>query len=114
MPRARADQERKVNEATAYLNEVVARAKGEAEKIVNEVEGYKEQIIATGEAQRFLSVYPADLQQKNVTRRRIYLATMKVIMRDMDKVLIDNQTGGSGVVPYLPLDQLTRPRPTGG
>ena len=104
------------NEATAYLNEVVARAEGEAEKIVNEAEGYKEQkiAIATGESQRFLSVYAEYLQQKDVTRRRIYLETMKVIMRDMDKVLIDNQMGGSGVVPYLPLDQLTRSRPSGG
>ena len=113
---ARADKERKVNEATAYLNEVVARAEGEAEKIVNEAEGYKEQkiAIATGESQRFLSVYAEYVQQKAVTRRRIYLETMKGVMRDMDKVLIDNQTGGSGVVPYLPLDQLTRTRPTGG
>ena len=113
---ARADKERKVNEATAYLNEVVARAEGEAEKIVNEAEGYKEQRIslATGESQRFLSVYAEYLNQKDVTRRRMYLETMTVIMRDMDKVLIDNRMGGSGVVPYLPLDQLTRSRPTGG
>ena len=98
---ARADKERKVNEATAYLNEVVAHAEGEAEKIVNEAEGYKEQkiAIATGESQRFLSVYAEYLQQKDVTRRRIYLETMKVIMRDMDKVLIDNRRGGSGAVP---------------
>ncbi len=98
---ASADKERKVNEATAYLNEVVARAEGEAEKIVNEAEGYKEQKIAlaTGEAQRFLSVYAEYLQQKDVSRRRIYLETMKDIMRDMDKVLIDNRRGGSGVVP---------------
>ncbi len=101
MPTTRADQERKVNEATAYLNEVVARAEGEAEKIINEAEGYKEQRIAlaTGESQRFLSVYAEYLQQKDVTRRRIYLETMKGIMRDMDKVLIDNQMSGSGVVP---------------
>ena len=80
---------------------MVAHAEGEAEKIINEAEGYKEQriAIATGESQRFLSVYAEYLQQKDVTRRRIYLETMKVIMRDMDKVLIDNQTGGSGVVP---------------
>ena len=70
--------------------------------------------LATGEARRFLSVYAAYLQQKDVTRRRIYPEIIKGIMRDMDKVLIDNQTGGSGVVPYLPLDQLTRSRPTGG
>ncbi|MCZ6846613.1 MAG: hypothetical protein O7F69_12020 [Alphaproteobacteria bacterium] len=91
MPAARVDKERKVNEATAYPNEVVARA---------EAEGSKEQRIslATGEAQRFVSVYAAYLQRKDVTRRRIYLATMKDIMRDMDKVLIDNQMSGSRIV----------------
>ena len=45
-----------------------------------------------------MSVYAAYLQRKDVTRRRIYLATMKDIMRDMDKVLIDDQMGGSGIV----------------
>ena len=82
---------RKVNEATAYPNEVVARA---------EAEGSKEQRIAlaAGEAQRFLSVSAAYLKRKDVTGRRIYLATMKDIMRDIDKVLIDNQMGGSGIV----------------
>ena len=65
-----------------------------------EAKGYKEHRIAlaTGEAQRFLSVYAAYLQRKDVTGRRIYLATMKDIMRDMDKVLIDDQMGGSGIV----------------
>ena len=65
-----------------------------------EAEGYKEHgiALATGEAQRFVSVYAAYLQRKDVTRRRIYLATMKDIMRDMDKVLIDKPMGGSGIV----------------
>ena len=48
---------------------------------------------------RSLSVYAEYLNQKDVTRRRMYLETMKVIMRDMDKVLIDNRMGGSGAVP---------------
>ena len=105
---ARADKERAVNEAHAYRNEVVQRAEGEAQKIVNEAEGYREQkiAIATGESQRFLSVYKEYLQDKEVTKRRLYLETMKSVMRGMDKVLIDNQTGGSGVVPYLPLREL--------
>ena len=65
-----------------------------------EAEGYKEHgiALATGEAQRFVSVYAAYLQRKDVTGRRIYLATMKDIMRDMDKVLIDKPMGGSGNV----------------
>ena len=112
---ARADKERAVNEATAYLNEVVERAQGEALKIVKEAEAYKEQkiAIATGESQRFLSIYEQYKQDKEVTRRRLYLETMKSIMSGMDKVLIDNRSGGSGVVPYLPLSELTRERPKG-
>ena len=41
-----------------------------------------------------------------MTKRRLYLETMKSVMRGMDKVLIDDQAGGSGVVPYLPLREL--------
>jgi membrane protease subunit HflK len=32
----------------------------------------------------------------------------------MDKVIIDQSGGGTGVVPYLPLDALTRSPTTGG
>jgi hypothetical protein len=32
-------------------------------------------------------------------------------MGNMNKVLIDNSQGGSGAVPYLPLDQLMRQQP---
>ena len=107
---ARADKERAVNEATAYLNENVQKAEGEAQRIVKGAEAYKEQKIAisSGESQRFLSVYEQYLNDKSVTKRRLYLETMKSIMEGMDKVLIDSNLGGSGVVPYLPLNELTR------
>ena len=107
---ARADKERAVNEANAYRFEIVQRAEGEAAKITNAAEAYKEQKIAisTGESQRFLSVLKEYLNDKAVTKRRIYLETMKAVMGDMEKVLIDNRTGGSGVVPYLPLPELKK------
>lgn len=107
---ARADKERAVNEAQAYFNEVVQRAEGERQRIINDAQGYREQKIAlaTGETQRFLSVYEQYLQEKDVTTRRIYLETMKTIMEGMDKVLIDKGVGGSGVVPYLPLNELSK------
>jgi membrane protease subunit HflK len=109
---ARADKERAVNEATAYLNENIQRAEGEAQKIVKGAEAYREQkiAVATGESQRFLSIYAQYLKDKEVTRRRLYLEAIKGIMKDMDKVMIDGQGGGSGVVPYLPLDELLRGR----
>jgi membrane protease subunit HflK len=107
---ARADRERAVNEATAYLNEVVQKAQGEAEQIVRASEAYREEHIAraTGESSRFLAVYEQYKNDKDVTKRRIYLDIMTAIMGRIDKVLIDNRLGGgSGVVPYLPLEPLT-------
>jgi membrane protease subunit HflK len=38
--------------------------------------------------------------------RRLYLETMEQVLGDVEKVIIDESAGGSGVVPYLPLNQL--------
>ena len=109
---ARADMERAINEATAYLNEIVQQAQGEAAKITNEAEGFRAEKIAVadGESQRFISVLKQYRNDKIVTKRRMYLETMKEVMSGMDKVLIDNSRGGSGVVPYLPLPELQNRR----
>jgi membrane protease subunit HflK len=109
---ARADKERAINEATAYLNEVVQQAEGEAARIGNEAEAYKQEKIAlaTGDTSRFLSVLEQYKNEKDVTRRRIYLETMRGVMGNMEKVLIDTPNGGQGVVPYLPLPELKNNR----
>ena len=109
---ARADKERAINEATAYFNEKRERADGEAQQILRAAEAYKEAKIkrAEGEADRFLSLYKEYKNQTFVTRRRIYLETMREVLGGMDKVLIDNSAGGSGVVPYLPLNELRKSR----
>ncbi len=114
---ARADKERSVNEATAYLNEVTQRAEGEAAKEIAQAEAYRAEKIAKaqGESQRFISVFKEYQQDKKVTTRRMYLETMKDILKDMDKVIIeDSKGGGSNVVPYLPLDRLQNRPSTGG
>lgn len=112
---ARADMERKINEAEAYRNEVVQRSQGVAAQIVLRAEGYKREKteIATGESQRFLAVYEQFKQNKAVTKRRLYLDAMRDVLKGMDKILIDNRAGGVGVVPYLPLDTLMRERGAG-
>ncbi|MCH7955931.1 MAG: FtsH protease activity modulator HflK [Proteobacteria bacterium] len=112
---ARADMERKINEAEAYRNEVVQRSRGVAAQIVLRAEGYKREKteIATGESHRFLAVYEQFKQNKAVTKRRLYLDTMRDVLKGMDKILIDNRAGGVNVVPYLPLDTLMRGRGAG-
>jgi membrane protease subunit HflK len=111
---ARADKERAVNGATAYRNEVTQRAEGEASQVVAAAEAYEQETIAraSGETQRFISIYNEYLQDKDVTRRRLYLETMETVLNGMDKVLLDDTGRGSGVVPYLPLDKL-RPNRSG-
>jgi len=106
---ARADMERAKNEAEAYQNDVIPRARGEAAKILQEAEAYKKQVVAAaeGEASRFLAIYTEYAKAKVVTQERMYLETMEKVLADIDKVIID-KNAGSGVVPYLPLPELTK------
>ena len=105
---ARADMERSKNEAEAYQNDVIPRARGEAAKILQEAEAYKKQVVALaeGEASRFLAIYYEYEKAKRVTKERMYLETMEKVLADVDKVIIDRKAGG--VVPYLPLPELTK------
>ena len=108
---ARADRERSKNEAEAYANDVIPRARGEAEKILQEAEAYKKEVVATaeGEASRFLAIYGEYKNAKQVTQERMYLETMEKVLADIDKVIIDKNSG-QGVVPYLPLPELKKPK----
>ena len=108
--RAKADQERLINEADAFKNRVVPEANGQAAQLVAEAQAYKEQVVARAEgaAQRFVSVYEEYREAKVVTKQRIYLETMEKVLQDMNKVVIDSGQGGAGVVPYLPLPELQK------
>jgi len=113
---ARADQERLRNEAQAYANRVVPEARGEAAQITQQAEAYREQTVneARGQADRFSKVYEEYRKAPDVTRERLFLETMERVLGENDKIIIDEQAGGSGVVPYLPLDQLDRTTPRSG
>ena len=106
---ARADMERSKNEAEAYANDVIPRARGEAAKILQAAEAYKKEVVARaeGEASRFVAIYNEYAKAKEVTQERMYLETMEKVLADIDKVIIDKNSG-SGVVPYLPLPELTK------
>lgn len=111
--RAKADMERFKNEAEAYRNEILPRARGEAAQRVQNAEAYKEAVVSKskGEAERFLSVYNAYKNGKDVTIKRLYLETMEEVLGNSNKVIIDQSSSGSNVLPYLPLDRLSRKIP---
>ena len=46
-----------------------------------------------------------------MTRKRLYLETIERVFGDVEKIIIDENTGGAngqGVVPYLPLNELRK------
>src|ERR1700731_4521259 len=108
---ARADLERLQNEAQTYANRVVPDAKGRAAQILQIAEGYKQQAVAEakGQSARFLKVYDEYKKAPDVTRQRIYLETMERILGGAEKLVYDggNSASAQGVVPYLPLNELT-------
>ena len=107
---ARADQERLQNEANAYANQVVPEARGQAERIMQAAQGYRQQTVseALGQASRFDQVYAEYKKAPEVTRKRMFLETMERVFSGTDKIILDGGKGGSGVVPYLPLNELTK------
>jgi len=115
---AKIDYERLQNEAQTYANRIVPDARGRAAQIIQAAEGYKQQAVAEarGQSARFLKVYEEYNKAKQVTRERIYLETMERILGGSDKLIYDNGQAGSGqgVVPYLPLSELTRRPATTG
>lgn len=109
---ARADLERLQNEAQTYANRVIPDARGRAAQILQNAEGYKEQAVAEakGQSARFLKVYEEYRKAPDVTRQRIYLETMEKVLGGAEKIVMDSN-GSQGVVPYLPLSELS-PRRT--
>jgi membrane protease subunit HflK len=107
---ARADLERAQNEAQTYANRVVPEARGRAAQITQAAEAYREQTVAEakGQTARFIKVYDEYKKAPEVTRQRMYLETMERLFGGTQKIILDSGAN-SGVVPYLPLNELTRP-----
>jgi membrane protease subunit HflK len=109
---ARSDAERAQNEAQTYANRVVPESRGRAAQVTQAAEAYREQTVAeaTGQSARFLKIYDEFKKAPEVTRQRMYLETMERVFGGTDKIIIDSGTQ-NGVVPYLPLNELTRRPP---
>ena len=113
---AEQQRDRLQSEADAYANRVLAGARGEAAQLLEEAEGYRARVVneAEGEASRFSAVLTEYLNAPDVTRKRLYLETMEQVLGDVDKIIVDDNIGGSGsgggqgIVPYLPLNELRR------
>ncbi|GAB4357374.1 MAG: FtsH protease activity modulator HflK [Immundisolibacter sp.] len=103
--KAREDEQRLINEAQAYRNEVIPRARGEVARIIADAEAYKGQIVAQaeGESARFRLLAKEYRAAPTVTRQRLYLETMEEVLARTPKVLMQ---GEGNRITLLPLDRL--------
>lgn len=112
---AKQDAEDVQNRAQAYREDIIPKARGAATKVTQEAEGYRESVIsrADGDADRFNSVLSAYQSGQDVTKERIYIETMESVLKNAQKIILDEK-GSGGVVPYLPLNDLRRASPAAG
>lgn len=111
--RAKADMERKRNEAEFYRNSIVPVARGQAKKIIQDAEAYAAKVKADidGETGRFQLVLDQFLKAPEVTRTRLYLDTMEYVLKDAQKLIADGEKL-QGVQPYLPLPEFKKRKQT--
>jgi len=104
--KAREDEQRIINIANVYRNDVVPRARGDAQGLLEQAEAYKTRVVkaAQGETSRFDQLLAEYQRAPEVTRERLYLDTLESVMSRTPKVMIDIENGNN--LMFLPLDQL--------
>ena len=103
--KAREDEQRYINEARAYANDIVPKARGASQRIMAEAEAYKSQVVSKseGEAYRFTEILTEYLKAPVVTKERLYRETLEDVLGSTNKVIVDSS---SNSLMYLPIDQL--------
>ncbi len=106
--KAKEDQQRFINQATAYSQQIVPEARGRAQRQLEEAQAYRDRVIARseGEAERFEKLLAEYSVAKQVTRDRLYIDALENVFKNASKVMIDVE-GGNNMM-YLPLDKLSQ------
>ena len=98
------EKERKINEAWSEYNELIPRSRGEAEQMISAAEGYAMERVnnSKGDANRFIAIYREYARAPLVTRRRLYLETINVILPKIGKKIIFDEKQ-KNILPLLNL-----------
>lgn len=86
---AEQDAQRFQEEAKAYEGQVVPQARGQAARMIADATGFREAVVARaeGEAQRFTMLLTEYRLAPEVTRTRLYLETMQLVLARNPRVL---------------------------
>lgn len=103
---AQQDRERFINTALEDYNKVIPRASGEAKQMIKQAEAYAidRTNSAKGDATRFVQIWTEYKQNKDVTRRRLYLESLGKILPKLEKKYIVDENVNS-ILPLLKLGE---------
>ena len=103
--KAREDEQRYINEARAYANDIVPKARGASQRLLAEAEAYKSEVVSKseGESYRFTQILTEYTKAPGVTKERLYRETLEDVLSNTNKVIVDSN---SNSLMYLPIDQL--------
>jgi len=106
---AQQEREKMINVANGEYNKVVPRASGEAEQKIQAAEGYALKRVneADGDVSRFNAVLTEFLKAPEVTKRRIYIETMREVVPKLGKKIIIDEKA-SQILPLLQLSTDTQ------
>jgi membrane protease subunit HflK len=102
------EKEKMIYQAREAYNKIIPQARGSAEKTVKSAEGYALDRVnrAKGDGARFLALYEEYSKAEDVTKRRLYLETIREVFPKLgDKYIVDADQRN-----LLPLLNLGRPK----
>jgi modulator of FtsH protease HflK len=106
--RAQQEKEQMINQANGEYNRSVPRARGEAEQKISAADGYATKRVneAEGDATRFVAQLSEYEKAPEVTRKRLYLETMREVLSTIPgKVILDDSA--PQFLPFLSLPYKT-------
>ncbi|MBW2412601.1 MAG: FtsH protease activity modulator HflK [Deltaproteobacteria bacterium] len=87
------EKEQMIYQANEDYNKAIPAARGEAERTIKAAEGYALNRVnsAKGDVARFVAVYNEYVKAKDVTKRRLYLETLKELFPNLGpKYIVDS------------------------
>jgi membrane protease subunit HflK len=96
------EKEQTIYQAREDYNKAIPAARGEAERTIKAAEGYALNRVnrAKGDAARFTSIYQEYIKAKDVTKRRMYLETMRTLFPKLGpKYIVDAEQ--KNILPLL-------------
>jgi membrane protease subunit HflK len=107
---AQQEKERKINEALQAYNQEIPSARGEAERTLAQAAGYAIQRVNTakGDVARFTALLAEYHKAPGVTRRRLYLETMRAVLPTVQQVFVFDSDQPASLLPFLDLQRGNR------